>query len=378
MVWLLIAVSSLNAFYTVMRSRKYRLFEVNVEQAGPSTPSAHRVRVDSSPAAASPLRFFRDMIGAETAETRAHPDSTRDVWEMAIWDPFPATLRISCLFSPGHILVYMLFLPLTIDDPRPKITVFKCLVLQVIFSAQLLLLQTRFSQQHKDTAILQKEVMHEYDTKYVHPRLHPVYRDATTQITMGEDGIQDESITVGTPTTVLRRGFKTNPNPNYTKHFDPENAVPAQPRIAMSPALFTPLSKSTGRTRIRQSLPPSSPAFQHVASTAVSTGTSTAGVASPGDASHLGPGYGGLMGVYTHANSPLKKATSMGDLKAPVPFSPRNSREMAALEQRETAERMVGQSSPLKDSRRATTQFGSAQTQWGRPRFSQERFPSLR
>jgi hypothetical protein len=64
---------------------------------------------------------------------------------------------------------------------------------------------------------------------------------------------------------------------------------------------------------------------------------------------------GGSLGVYTHMNSPLKKATSLGDMNGSY-ASPRNGREMAALEQRELAERMVRQSSPFKgENRRATT-----------------------
>ncbi|KAL2016642.1 hypothetical protein VTK56DRAFT_3222 [Thermocarpiscus australiensis] len=412
--WSLITLSALNAFYTMTRSRHYRLFEVNVETSGPGTPSAHRVRVDSSPVSSTPLRLIQDMLSPETAEQRAHPDRTRDVWEMKVWDPYPATLRMFCLFSPGHVLIHMLFLPLPPLDPRPSITVFKCLVLQVILSAQLLLMHSRFSQQSKDTAIIQKEVMHEYDVKYVHPRLHPLVREVATQVCISDGRIDQEEVTVGTPATAIRRSFQTHPNPNYARHFDPDagqrppsrTTMSPQLRTAMSPSPFTPSSKPSmsgpmsfaaqvqqhrQQSALRRSVPapasasggepPSTPSG--LSKTVSSTGTSTCtNINLP-----PGLGFGGSLGVYTHMNSPLKKATSLGDMNGSY-ASPRNSREMAALEQREVAERMIRQSSPLKESRQSTgsqtmdaSGFMHSPEKLARARanrWTQERFPTRR
>jgi hypothetical protein len=285
-------------------------------------------------------------------------------------------------FSPIHVVVYMLFLPLVALDPRPSVTVFNCLFLQVIMSAQLYLLQSRYSQQAKDTSIIQREVMHEYDTKFVHPRLHPVVREVATQVSMGEEGLEQEGVEIGTPTTIIRRGFQTHPNQNYAKHYDPDYNGQVPARNVMNTSLFTPSAKprysdsftpsqNLRSSVIRQNLPPNS-------NSSYSTGVS----AQPG---HLGStgstNFGGSMGVYTHSLSPLKKATSLGDLKGPEVSSPRNSREMAALEQRHLADRMVRQSSPVKENRRATMQGQLDQPQSSNPfarpnRYSGERFPS--
>jgi len=383
LVWILVSGSAFNAFYAFTRSRHYRLFETNVEKAGPSTPSAHRVRVDSSPASSSPLRFLSDMLASESAESRAHPDKTRDVWEISVWDPLPVCLHFLIFFSPVHVVVYMLFLPLVALDPRPSVTVFNCLLLQVLLSVQLFLLQSRYSQQAKDTSIIQREVLHEYDTKFVHPRLHPVVREVATQVSMGDEGPQQEEVQVGTPTTIIRRGFQTHPNQNYAKYYDPDYSGQPKARNVMNPSLFTPATKprytdsfTSGRLQSpasRQSLPPSStPSY------------STGVAAQPGNPSSVAgsTNFGGSMGVYTHSLSPLKKATSLGDLKGPEVSSPRNSREMAALEQRHLADRMVRQSSPVKENRRATAQFGQLEqpqpsNPFARPnRYSGERFPS--
>jgi hypothetical protein len=370
------SASMLCAFHVMTRSRKYRLFEANVEKAGPSTPSAHRVKVDSSPAASSPLRFLADILASESAESRAHPDKTRDVWEVSVWDPLPVSLHFLLFFSPGHLVVYLLFLPLASLDPRPSVTVFNCLFLQVIMTAQLWLVNSRYTQQIKDTAIIHKEVMHEYDAKFVHPHVHPLVREVGTQVDMGEQGANEEEVELGTPAVLLKRGFQTHPNPNYAKYYDPDYSGQAHTKNTMSPSIFTPSQKprysdsftSIQRpSTVRKSLPPNT-----VTSYTSSSASPLAPAAGPNSSSN----YGGHLGVYTHANSPLKKAISLGDLKGSE--SPRNGRELAALEQRQLAERMMRQHSPVKEQRRATMGLGQsdAQTQSTNPFARQaERFP---
>ena len=286
--------------YTFYRQRHYRLFESSVETV-PSTPSAHRVRVDSSPMSSSPLRFLSNMLAGETPETRSHPDATRDVWEIAVWDPTPISLQMFCFFSPGHVLVYWLCLPAAISDPRPSTTVLTTVILAALLTAQLLLLQTSFSQQSKDAAVIQKEVMNEYDIKYVHPRTQPLMRDVGTQYsnsgtsTHGLPRYEDdkESVDVYTPTFIINRGFETRPNPNYIKHVDPDNTTTrTKPSRGHSKSVVPPFqtpahlpwdvsSPIRPQTAIRQ------PQFRA-----------------------SGSGDGGNLGVFSHANSPLRKSAS--------------------------------------------------------------------
>lgn len=247
----------------------------------------------------SPLRFLSTILASENAESRSHPDASRDVWEIAVWDPAPISLRMFCLLSPGHVLVYWLFLPTVISDPRPSTTVATTIVLAGLLSVQLLLLQKSFSQQSKDSSVIHKEVMNEYDTKYVHPRTQPLMRDVGTQFSHSGHGLpqyedENDTVDVHAPTFIINRGFQTRPNSNYVKHVDPEGATrrsaplrgastgmgapfqtPAHLRDASSP--FRP------QTAIRQ------PHFR----------TS-------------GTGDGGSLGVFSHANSPLRKSNVVG------------------------------------------------------------------
>ena len=107
-----------NAWLVWGKKRYYRLFEQSVDVA-PQTPSAKRVRVDSSPAAASPMQFVRNLV-QNNAASRAHPVEGRDVWEVAVWDPNPLCLELFCLFSPLHVVLYYFNLPVAPLDPRPR------------------------------------------------------------------------------------------------------------------------------------------------------------------------------------------------------------------------------------------------------------------
>ena len=296
---LLSLLSFVNAAYTFYRRRHYRLFETSVD-AVPSTPSAHRVRVNASPLSSSPLRFLSSMLAGDNAEARSHPDATRDVWEIAVWDPIPFSLRMFCLFSPGHILVYWLFLPTAISDPRPSTTVITTMVLAALLSAQLLLLQSSFSQQSKDAAVISKEVMNEYDTKYVHPRTQQLMRDVGTQFTpsrapkRGTPSNEDDndSVDVYPPAFIINRSFHTRPNSNFVKHVDPEGAgYAATPSRGVSTGMAVPVQTPA---HLRDM---SSPIRPHTA------------IRQP-QFRATGTGDGGSLGVYSHANSPLRKSAS--------------------------------------------------------------------
>lgn len=384
LVWILASFSTLNATYTFLRTRKYRLFEADVEKEY-NTPSAQRVRVQSSPAASSPMRFLTDLITSESAESRAHPDRTRDVWELSVWDPLPISLQICCWFGPGHVLVSWMFLPVSQLDAWPSIVGFKWFVLQGIISAQMYLLSSQYSQQNKDTAIIQKEVMHEYDTKFVHPHLYPIVRDASTQISQDEDGNDQEFVAVGTPTTVLRRGFKANPNPNYAKHIDPEGIASSRssPSSMTPPGLFTPPvarhsdAFACGIKQRQAGLRHSTSGFSNSVVSRNSPAVSTSVSTSTGTTQTQNQPHGGYLGVYTHPSSPLKKAPSLGELQN---RTPRNNSEMARLEQYQAYKDRS--SSPVKSTRKSmgalppSTQTSSAP--WvGSRQSSNERYPSM-
>jgi hypothetical protein len=285
-----------------MRVRHYRLFEANVD-AAPSTPSARRVDVDSSPMSSSPLRFLSHILAANSAEARAHPDATKQVWEVAVWDPTPLCLRLFTMFSPGHVLVYWLFFPLAPLDPRPSVTVVTAVVLATLFTAQLSLLQLFFTRQGKDSALIHREVQNEYDTKFVHPSLNKRVRDAGTQAS--EDGLPGvREVETFTPVTFVNRGFRTNPNTSYAPLYDPDGFLQAQKRPASSSSVESVSTPTVFKTpNVRQSYTPSR--------------AGTPGIRPPHfRPSGVGAGDGGNFGIHNHAHSPLRKPSAPTSLVA--------------------------------------------------------------
>jgi len=269
------------------------------------------------------------MIAATSAESRAHPDAERDVWELAVWDPLPVCLRLFCLFSPGHILVYWLFLPTSAADPRPSTTVVTTIIIGILLSFQLSILSGFFSQQSKDAALIHKEVLNEYDTKYVHPRTQPLMRDVGTQFTeqASHNPTRDEKYnTVETyrPTVVINRGFNTNPNPNYAKYLN-QNARPTlASRLSSTEQISTPAQQRDMSSPLRPATAIRQPQFR------ASVGPST--------------GDGGSLGVYSHAQSPLRKSASTNfDARGPS-YTNDYSRERTSLSPEKRP------SSPLKRS----------------------------
>jgi hypothetical protein len=312
LVQVLTLLSCANAVHAFSRKRHYRLFEQPVD-VPPATPSARRVKMDSSPAA-SPFRYLRKVYERSTsAEARAHPDAEREVWELSVWDPKPASLTVFTLFSPGHLLVYFSLLPPATLDPRPSVTVAKAVVFGALLSLQMIFLKTSFSQQAKDSALLHGEVMNEYDTKFVRPSLHHPVRDVgiqTRESAMSPRGVKTREVDVYMPTTIINRGFNVSPNPYVTQ--DPSTMK----RSSYVPAA-TPLLNGDSSYLRRQSY--SRP------STAVSTSTSMGpeDFSSPIKPHHerlreRSPmkGDGGSMGAYSHAASPLRKAASSSHLRA--------------------------------------------------------------
>ncbi|KAF2846512.1 hypothetical protein T440DRAFT_471777 [Plenodomus tracheiphilus IPT5] len=352
-----------NAWLVWGKRRHYRLFEQSVEKV-PQTPSAKRVRVDSSPASASPMAFVRNLV-ANSAASRAHPDEHRDVWEIAVWDPNPLCLQLFCLFSPLHVLLYYFNLPVPQLDPRPSVKVTTTIFVGAVLSLHMWWLRSSFTQQIKDNAIISREVLHEYDSKFVHPSLQKPcrdvgiqtiskrpYMDSSVGVRGSSDGLASEVLTY-TPKTIINRTFRTNPNANYVNQYDPDNGT-------------TSIANSTQNT-LRSS-------YQSTAS------STAADFSSPIRQSHTpnpfrqapaiprtGANDGGYLGVKMHAASPLRKSASANFLRDGEGRSASRGREsVGGAGERRVRER---EGSPLK--RASTPARGMVDGEEGKRLFGQ-------
>jgi hypothetical protein len=317
-VYALTFLSFANAALTLWQTRTYRLFNADVN-APVSSKSAYRVKVDSSPAASSPMRFFSDLIAPAATQSETPDDAVEDVWEIPVWDPSPVCLRTSILFSPGHVIVVWLFLPYTQSDPRPSVTVFSTLALCFLLSLQGSALQYKFSQQNKDSSSIYKEVSKEYNSKYVQPNAQkrPV-RDVGVQfphpspVWDGQKGGWEAvaEVVSGSPYNSTR-GFQTKPNSAYASHYDPNHFGSISSQPSRSRPVTTPSMRSYNMPPPSSGQPMSdySSPIRHVPAARPYPPTSKSQYTS------TGTGDGGSLGVYTHAASPLRKAASSNILK---------------------------------------------------------------
>lgn len=321
MIQILVLACCFNSLYVFFRLRSYRLFEQPVD-IPPQTPSAHRVRVDSSPASSSPLRYLQTVIASTTASARAYPDAEKEVWEINVWDPKPFNLSIFTLFSPGHVLVYWLLLPPAKMDQRPSVTVATAIAFAALLSLQLWLLQSSFAQQAKDSALVHGEVMNEYDTKYVRPNLNHPVRDVgiqTRESATSPRGAKTREVDIYTPTTIVKRGFKTNPNTNYVGQYDPDSRA-GTPSLSRRESGFGAASGFTPQPAGANATPNG---YANAYTQSALSRSSTTGIAdiTPHKSHHErlkerspAKGDGGSLGVYSHAASPLRKAASSNQL----------------------------------------------------------------
>jgi hypothetical protein len=315
----LTGLAFLNGFYTFYRKRHYRLFEQSIDTA-PSTPSAQRVRVDSSPNTASPLRFLQNIIRTESAASRAHPDATRDVWEVAVWDPNPLCLQLFCLFSPLHVILYSANLPVAPLETRPSVKVVTTIAIAALLSLQLVYLRSSFSQQIKDSALIHREVLHEYDQKFVHPALQKQYRDVGIQAITSKKRYRDSGagglaseVDIYKPTTIIKRAFRTNPNQAYASQYDPDNLAPQVESRTSRSGTQTPSFRAVPGARYTTASTATTAATGADFSSPIrqsNTPNPFRQTSSQFRPSQVGSGDGGSLGVYSHAASPLRKSAS--------------------------------------------------------------------
>lgn len=259
--------------------------------------------------ASSPMRFISSALSRDSAEQRSHPDSERDVWQVGVWDPHPLAIRLFSLFSPGHVLAYWLFLPTAVSDPRPSVTIVTTIFVAVLLTVQMSALSSSYTQQAKDSALVHKEVLNEYDTKYVRPRTQPLMRHVATQFSESDSyqPHRDEKYNRVEATTpsIISHGYKISPNPNYMNHVDPDRLA-KRSQMTPRPTLSTPRVSSTGSVQAFSSQ--HTPSFSPDVSSP--SNIRSGAIRQPQFRPTSGRGDGGSLGIYSHANSPFRKPTS--------------------------------------------------------------------
>ncbi|BGP14029.1 hypothetical protein JCM10213v2_001967 [Rhodosporidiobolus nylandii] len=174
----LILLSLANALYLATRRRKYQM----VLRKDPlSSPNAKSTTLDFSPprkkaslSSALTKKARQLVLGGSEEEAHAYP-----VQELNVWTPdyVKWSLRLFTLYPPPVACMYHFLSPSN---------VFAFLICGGLFLAQTFLLVHLYSTLVSDRAALQAEVMHEYNAKFVNPRVFVAKRDACVSTSEAE------------------------------------------------------------------------------------------------------------------------------------------------------------------------------------------------
>ncbi|GAA5860572.1 hypothetical protein JCM3774_006210 [Rhodotorula dairenensis] len=181
----LVLLSIANAAYLASRRRKYQM----VLRRDPlSSPNAKSTLLNFAPTrtrdhagrAARLRRALLKLVGwSKPEQDAAATTTTFPVQELNVWVPDHAlwSLRLFTLYSPPVAVMYHLLSPTNF---------LPMLICGALFTAQIFAVVYLYSTLVSDRAALQAEVMHEYNAKFVNPRVFVPKRDAAVSTSEAE------------------------------------------------------------------------------------------------------------------------------------------------------------------------------------------------
>ncbi|KAH8106834.1 hypothetical protein BXZ70DRAFT_252616 [Cristinia sonorae] len=193
MTFLLITASILNTLYLFSRTRLYQLNLATDPVASPHAAFVSRQSPTHQPAPSSPLfitllksfwrafvvsvRFLLNLSPPKDRQTSANGAGHEKVQQLEMWMPGDLEMTLFAIYSPVHALLWM------------ALTGANWMLMGIIMGVvgmQLQALTRSYEALIKDKAIIAKEVLHEYDEKFVYPRINPIRRDASVMTHQAE------------------------------------------------------------------------------------------------------------------------------------------------------------------------------------------------
>ncbi|KAF9983257.1 hypothetical protein BGZ65_002002 [Modicella reniformis] len=160
--YILVSISFLNALWLFLSKKNYKMLHRNLDEK-PSASNVRMVEVQQNENHWS-LRFPGKLIYRFVSPLLKDPkpQNKLHVWEMTVWNPSIINRNLFCWYSPAQVLItlgmntdnFHIFFPLSV-----------AVALQVYFLVSI------YQSYVKDKQILFAEVHHEYNVKFVHPRL---------------------------------------------------------------------------------------------------------------------------------------------------------------------------------------------------------------
>jgi hypothetical protein len=159
--------------------------------------------------------------------------SQNQVQQLNIWTPGDLNLHIFALYSPPIALLWHM---MTSSNWWPLLIALGCLVTQTQF------LISTYSTLVKDRSVISAEVLHEYDTKFVYPRVFAPKRDMGTStneaefVSWREDRRQSSLYRAGVPSSDRFDAMQVDTPPRAC-HTTPSRWINGSPFLEPSPSM---------------------------------------------------------------------------------------------------------------------------------------------
>ncbi|KAI0082798.1 hypothetical protein K474DRAFT_1654972 [Panus rudis PR-1116 ss-1] len=190
--FLLVAASILNTMSLFTRTKNYQL---NLARDPVSSPHAKFVpRTDTTTPPPSPpplyisalkyfwraflisIRFLFNMSQKKSGEVN-YGSRVERVQQLEVWNPGELEMHFFAVYSPVHALLWM-----ATNGSNWMLMMF----VMVLTGAQLRALTKSYEALLKDKTIIAAEMLHEYDEKFVYPRINPIRKDAAVMTHQAE------------------------------------------------------------------------------------------------------------------------------------------------------------------------------------------------
>ncbi|KAI0934498.1 hypothetical protein AcV5_006325 [Taiwanofungus camphoratus] len=200
---ILIAASILNALYLFTRTRMYHLTLATEPVSSPHAAFVSRPRMVHMPSDddmpkqqriyVGPLLvsslshlwrafvvsfcFLLNLSPPKRREKAAGKDEMERVQQLEVWTPGALESALFAVYSPAHAFLWMAV-------TSANWMLIGCIMF--VIGVQLRALTRAYEALLKDRAIIAAEVLHEYDEKFVYPRVNPIRKDAAVMTHQAE------------------------------------------------------------------------------------------------------------------------------------------------------------------------------------------------
>ncbi|KAL4254114.1 hypothetical protein ABKN59_002459 [Abortiporus biennis] len=199
--FILVSLAILNALYLFTRTRVYQLALASDPVASPHASFVARSKTPShssddhqQPQSKFKLifsilsgfwraiiistRFLLNLSPPKTQERTTFGSSRSErVQQLEVWNPGELEMALFAIYSPVHALLWM-----AVTSANWMWLMF----VMGVTSVQLRALTKSFEALVKDRGIISAEMLHEYDEKFVYPRINPIRKDAAVMTHQAE------------------------------------------------------------------------------------------------------------------------------------------------------------------------------------------------